>query len=82
MINPYPTEKVICGLCGQSWADHLELTRRELILEQDDDEYTEEPSLAAMYDSVNHEHCIALLKIANRGPEGPPGVQGPMGARA
>jgi hypothetical protein len=77
---PYPEVRTVCGLCEQPWEAHLRLSRNDLLREADYED--DEPLTSAeILDGVTALHCVSLLKIANRGPAGPPGVQGPMGLR-
>jgi hypothetical protein len=78
MSAPTPETVVLCAVCGQEWAKHIQLAYwRYLVTEEDDP-----PTDQQIEDSVGFLECIHLLKNANQGPQGPPGpigMSGPQG---
>lgn len=84
MAKPAPKQITVCTLCNLSWRDHLEVAvewARDAQMLDYDEEGTE-PTPDEVNAQLTTEACVVLLKEANRGPMGPPGVMGPMGASA
>lgn len=71
MSEPYPVRVEVCSVCGEGWNEHLSLVRYY------DDETDEE-----LYEHVDVEHCVTVLKNRFRGPVGPVGPMGAAGMNA
>lgn len=81
---PEPVRTRVCSICDLPWSEHLERAKdrvKSLMYDPDTAELDTEER-AALLNSLSMSvvnDCVPLLKKANRGPEGPPGLTGPMG---